>query len=230
MISKLKRVQVSSFHRGNSKADSAGTVGVQGISQGPFYSFFNLPVSNQLLGAFEMIDEAIECDGPFDGIMGFSQGASIAAAYLIRDPSDSIPFKCAAFFCGSMPFDVDSAPFRAMDDGKFTDATTGDDVSSEISSTIPELLDRDRYLGLGEMLLLRRYSATGTSQISIPTVHIYASNDPYYTQSTLLAAMCQSFEKETIVHKGGHSVPWDQRITAQIIEGIRRMVHAAQLQ
>ncbi|KAL4890687.1 hypothetical protein BDV59DRAFT_204164 [Aspergillus ambiguus] len=128
-----------------------------------------------------------------------------------------------------MPFDVDSSLFRALDDGSFRDEVTGEDISDEIRHEIPEIMNRTEYPGLEGKSLLRRYGIGNPTKIWIPTVHVYSSNDMYYVQSQGLARMCQSLDKEEIVHRGGHSIPWEQGLTTDIIERIKRMVHAADL-
>ena len=54
--------------------------------------------------ALSQLHEYILEEGPFDGIIGFSQGASLAATYLIqfsqRHPSSPLPFRCAILFSG----------------------------------------------------------------------------------------------------------------------------------
>ena len=61
----------------------------------------------------------MEEEGPFDGIIGFSQGAALAATYLLRfsqeKPHEPLPFKCAIFFSGGVPIDL-----RALDQGKIS--------------------------------------------------------------------------------------------------------------
>ncbi|KAK4693025.1 hypothetical protein P7C71_g4291, partial [Lecanoromycetidae sp. Uapishka_2] len=46
----------------------------------------------------------------YDGIIGFSEGASVAASVLLHQAniSHSRPFKCAIFFSGGPPYDADS--------------------------------------------------------------------------------------------------------------------------
>ncbi|GAB1218628.1 hypothetical protein ATERTT37_007891 [Aspergillus terreus] len=202
---------------------------VEGVADGPYYSFFSLPTPDQLHAAYEVIDQALDTEGPFDGIMGFSQGASLAASYLLSKSNPEPPVKCAVFFCASMPFDVGSSCFCPLEDGSFQDEVTGEDVSGEIQETIPELLDRDKYPGQLGQRFLRRYESGSSTELCLPTVHVYSSQDPYYAQSQGLARMCQSFDREEVVHKGGHTIPWDEKITIEIIECIRRMVHAADL-
>ena len=46
-------------------------------------------------------------EGPFDTVMGFSQGAALAATLILREQESSgvQPFKCAIFLSGQLPFD-----------------------------------------------------------------------------------------------------------------------------
>jgi predicted esterase len=59
----------------------------------------------------------VGAEGPFDGVIGYSQGASLAAMYLIqqsqKNPTAPLPFKCAIFFSGGVPLDP-----RALDQQK----------------------------------------------------------------------------------------------------------------
>lgn len=203
--------------------------GVYGLAEGPYFSFFNLPIASQMYDAFELIDQALEDDGPFDGIFGFSQGAAVAASYLLRNQDTHLPFKCAVFFCATAPFNVESATFRSMDDGTFRDEVTGEDVTAEIAANIPDLLDRKKFPSQGKSMI-RPYPSDGSIEIPLPTVHVYGRNDGYYPQSRNLVEMCQSSDREVLEHKGGHSIPWEQGITSRIVDLLRRLVHAVELQ
>ena len=50
-------------------------------------------------------------DGPFDGVIAFSVGATLAATLIIselhkhRGPDTRAPFKCAVFLSGGLPYD-----------------------------------------------------------------------------------------------------------------------------
>jgi predicted esterase len=58
------------------------------------------------------MEEIIEDEGPFDGIIGFSQGAAVAARLILlhqaRDPLGPQPFKVAVFLCAASLFYADS--------------------------------------------------------------------------------------------------------------------------
>ena len=57
------------------------------------------------MGGHQLVEEAIEADGPFDGIVGFSQGAGLAVAYMLHQrmtkPDEPPKFKFALLFSTS---------------------------------------------------------------------------------------------------------------------------------
>ena len=71
-----------------------------------------------LSGAYVGLDESVarvkRCvadDGPFDGVLGFSQGATLAALLCLSEPGR---FGCALLFAGFVPRDaIVRAPFDA---------------------------------------------------------------------------------------------------------------------
>lgn len=64
--------------------------------------------------AVSSLKELVAANGPFDGVIGFSQGAVLAAMLLIKAQGDpacvagGLPFRCAIFLCGGLPFDYRS--------------------------------------------------------------------------------------------------------------------------
>ncbi|KAJ5895850.1 uncharacterized protein N7473_005249 [Penicillium subrubescens] len=86
--------------------------GLEGVVDGPFYSHYPrdpvLP-SAQLTEAFEHIQRAIDNEGPFDAVMGFSQGAALAAALIAHhtktNPTAPPIFRAAVFLCGGLPWE-----------------------------------------------------------------------------------------------------------------------------
>ncbi|KAI1204354.1 serine hydrolase FSH [Annulohypoxylon truncatum] len=60
--------------------------------------------------ALELLSDIVEEDGPFDGCIGFSQGAALLASFLLAhqalDPFSPPPFRLAIFICGSSALSV----------------------------------------------------------------------------------------------------------------------------
>lgn len=73
---------------------------------GPYYCFFESYTPERMAAAVEYVREIVEDEGPFDGIIGFSQGASVTAAYLAAYPetteATALAFSFAIFICAAL--------------------------------------------------------------------------------------------------------------------------------
>lgn len=60
----------------------------------------------QLRATYTGVVKLIKQKGPFDGVMGFSEGGAVAAGLLILDARQGFAnFKCGIFFCAATPLD-----------------------------------------------------------------------------------------------------------------------------
>ncbi|KAF2177887.1 hypothetical protein K469DRAFT_732186 [Zopfia rhizophila CBS 207.26] len=86
-----------------------------------YYAYFNEEVES-FFSALADLDEYIRTEGPFDGIIGFSQGALLAATYLAHqypgaEDTAYESIKCAVFICGSPPWQVIDGNARTAKEG-----------------------------------------------------------------------------------------------------------------
>lgn len=66
--------------------------------------------------SLDAVRHAVEEHGPFDGVLGFSQGATLAAL-LCLTPAETLPFRFAMLISGFMPRDASLEPlFGVMDE------------------------------------------------------------------------------------------------------------------
>ena len=76
------------------------------------YACYNLPVREDIERALDNIIEFIQEEGPFDGVIGFSQGGLVASALLLRDAArpegPQLPFQMAVLVSAFTPHNVDS--------------------------------------------------------------------------------------------------------------------------
>ena len=123
--------------------------------------------------AVNNLERFVSVEGPFDGIIAFSQATSLAAALLVErhDVSaksglpDHRPFKCAIFFSGRSPY-IDAGIERS-----------------------PEAQPNEAI-------------------IQIPTAHIWGANDDLEPgQPEALTRWCESDNRLTFIHQGGHEIP-----------------------
>jgi predicted esterase len=75
------------------------------ISPDEGLAYCNPHSAESVLTAINDLSEYIAEEGPFDGVLGFSQGASLAAMIIVRARhSNPPPFQFAIFFCAGLPY------------------------------------------------------------------------------------------------------------------------------
>ncbi|OTA97787.1 hypothetical protein M434DRAFT_391700 [Hypoxylon sp. CO27-5] len=79
-----------------------------------FFSYIDLDNLDSCVSALINLDTYISEEGPFDGVWAFSQGAMIAATYIVWKARQNTvqqrvapPFKCAVFFSAWEAYDPD---------------------------------------------------------------------------------------------------------------------------
>ena len=86
---------------------SASLVRVTGISalfpSAEYFAYYDPTNATSILQAVDDLSTFVSSEGPFHGVMGFSQGAALAAMLFARNPS-SVPFSFAIFLCAGLPF------------------------------------------------------------------------------------------------------------------------------
>jgi pimeloyl-ACP methyl ester carboxylesterase len=79
---------------------------------GPFYSYTAGYSPAEMREALDDLDDLVQDCGPFDGVIGFSQGASMAASYILdyqaRFPDDAAPFGFAVLLSSVAAFSADA--------------------------------------------------------------------------------------------------------------------------
>jgi predicted esterase len=67
------------------------------------FAYFEPSNAVSITKAIDDLAEYVASEGPFDGVLGFSQGATLAASLLARNAFPP-PFAFAVFICASPPF------------------------------------------------------------------------------------------------------------------------------
>ncbi|KAF7953325.1 hypothetical protein EAE96_006536 [Botrytis aclada] len=137
--------------------------------------------------------------GPYDGIIAFSSGASVAASLIIhqkilrkRQECVKFNFKCAIFFSGGIPVD----PTALLEREEFV------------------ILQPDLH---GEIIDLPTAHIWGCND------QLYPMFGP------VLADLCKRDLRETFIHEGGHNIPGPDNKTAvaEIVKIFNRTVERA---
>lgn len=177
------------------------------FTKGTFYCYYSAFDPANVKKAHEMLSEVIEEEGPFDGILGFSQGGSLAIAYLLQHeidhPDEAVPFKFAAIFSSIISFTPDEryceeiiqnlteAEFRAL--SRFPDSdfevlspgarTLFESMAEALSAGqkggfLPSHPDEDVFQR-GEASMIPRviHPDLLKQRIRIPTIHVVGKED-----------------------------------------------------
>ena len=153
------------------------------------------------------LEQYLEEEGPFDGVMAFSQGASIAATLLIlhkhrQSQRTGIypPFRCAIFFSGGVPENL------------------RDYLADEDTYMKQKLIDYEK----------------DHDAIEIPTAHSWGGKDSLLRLSMFgpgLSKICRPQVREEFVHEHGHAIPGagDPAAVEKIVRIIKRTIDRAQI-
>jgi len=144
----------------------------------------------------------MERKGEFDGVLAFSEGASLAAALITRytreNPFDSQGlFRFAIFACGLVHFN-----HASLNDNPGENLKLGSN---------PERVKSDICL------------LTGSYLINIPTFHLLGRNDGYFEYGMALYQCCDPQVALKVVHNGGHQIP---NHPVELVDEIVRMSRA----
>ncbi|KAI1415546.1 serine hydrolase-domain-containing protein [Hypoxylon sp. FL1857] len=165
----------------------------------------------------------LDRDGPYDGVLAFSQGAALVSSFLLYrqwyDHELPPPFKFAIFISGSIPLKV----LRDL----------GVPVSKEAEHVVAQAgLRRDEALGPLPTHTTKARRAVFNSddcfglnlnriplelKIRIPTVHVWGENDPVFPTSIQLAGLCDPYIRKIYTHPGGHEMPHEEKEVVEIV-------------
>ncbi|OHW98870.1 dihydrofolate reductase [Colletotrichum incanum] len=151
--------------------------------------------------SLEYISDLLRREGPFDGIVGFSQGAAAAAMV--------------------------AALLETGRREAFADAHAANRDSLSLPTAVaqldhPPLRFAVCYSGFSSEHQL--YVAFYTPSIATPSLHFIGSLDTVVEESWTqeLVARCESGTASVALHPGGHFVPTGKRETAVVIDFIRK--------
>jgi len=133
----LAKDNSAEFYFVDGLVDQPAGEGIEGFYEGPYYGYFRCDYllaqrdvdslskalkssvfQESVTAAYDFIYKIIEEEGPFDGILGFSHGATLAFAFLMQhankhplDPPFAL-FRCAVFIAGPAPLGEDGKRLR----------------------------------------------------------------------------------------------------------------------
>ncbi|KAJ4419093.1 hypothetical protein N0V85_001191 [Neurospora sp. IMI 360204] len=181
-----------------------------------YYAYYDPKSPQSILQALDDLSAYLTDEGPFDGVMGFSQGAALASMLISRFcnnasvsnkeashtyTASSSPFSFAIFICAAAPLCEDSLR----------------------SGTIKHL-DPDERGGKEE-----DRKASSTFKLPIPVANIVGRKDPDLAASLRLAGLCQG-PSVLLDHGAGHEIPsGSMLVLRQMAECVEEVIAKATL-
>lgn len=189
----------------------------------------------------QVLELAIE-DGPYDGILGYSQGATLAAQALIQHAMENPgalaherPFRFAIFFNGATPsrvFEVASKPALVVPDLtqplalKFLHAMKANPLLGKTSLYPSELTPGRQMLTDGVLGMVKCDAALDGTLIRIPTLHVRCELDEP-EHGLELYNLCDKHAAAQYFHNHKHDFPRGYDEMRQIARLIRETAERA---
>ena len=200
-----------------------------------YFAYFDQDSASSIIKALEDLDSYIaSADKPFDAVMGFSQGAGLAAMYMIRDkvqkqsdtntakgPTTSIPVVTASNVdpndrqpktesdTSSIPLDSGASTHRPFKCAVF------------LSSPLPWDFSQEK------VVFLQHDPQSGGPVIrGVPTAHIYDAKNDHISGDMCeqWAQCCDANVREVYVHQEGHDVPKGKDSVIGAVKVLRRVL------
>jgi pimeloyl-ACP methyl ester carboxylesterase len=216
---------------------------------GPFLCYTKDYSPAAIRDVHDLIDSVIEEQGPFDGIVGFSQGAAMALSYLmqrrIESPFDS-PFKFAVFFstiaamsaddsyCSSIVSSLGPSERKALADFPNCSFESFGQDARIFFETLANSTAQARAAGAPEAP--KNFFAHATEsdiprpmnpfllkeRITIPTVHVTGKRDlsAFLKASAMMRSLCDESAVKVTTHDGGHDLPKQARDVQAVLSAM----------
>ncbi|KAL4783122.1 serine hydrolase FSH [Aspergillus varians] len=236
------------FHFLAGKVESPAAPGIAEAFPGPYlcWSLDFGPIANR--AALDLIHETIQREGPFDGVFGFSQGASVMAAYLLEQaalhPDTPLPVRFG-IFCSPPPIlATDPAYIQSV-----YGALSAEDLCRLRSAQETQVAQLPDPVRTPTLMFVKTLAAMAPVhgqpltyffdrpaseipcvldpdlykvRLSIPTLHVCGENDPPSLQQTFM--LCESFcdpkWRRSFKHSSTHNLP---RVPAEAKEMVAIM-------
>ena len=220
--------------------------GIKVLFDSGHYTWWPKATINAIRGAHKWLIDYIEENGPYDAIIGFSQGCSLVGSFLLyhyrETPEETLPFKAAIFVCGGLPLgvledldipvsqkahDVNDETVRIMKAkaGALTElAANLDQIKRGMglwNDTVGLLHDPNVLPDESDVFGLDFTAIARDVRIKIPTLHIYGAKDPRWPASMQLAYFCEN--RKMYDHGGGHDIPRSTEVSLRIATMVQEL-------
>lgn len=209
--------------------------GIGEIFPGPYFCHYMKFYTSYVAQSHKYIADFIAEEGPFDGVISFSQGAACLSSMLLHHenqyPHLAPLFRFAVFMNGSAPicasttsgYDV-TPGYRNVSLTHFLGASALTRPRSDMENTkLSHTDDTGIYDENGKEQCVRWWiPQVDPERISIPTVHVHGAKDGWLKEAYDLLAMCAEDSATVYQHGGGHEMPKRVEVCRKVAELIEK--------
>lgn len=204
--------------------------GVADIYDGPYLTWNSTPSTEHVAYAHRYLQKYLS--QPFDLVIGFSQGAALAASLILHTElaGQPPPFRAAMLICSTLP---SSGSLEYGIDVRDYFGITG--PPTERPRVLPDesLVVRHEYFLRTENVRDANppvyynlfHADVDTVRIRIPTAHIYGRHDTLWRQQSLAMIQLCSGKVYRFEHGGGHEVPRSE--AEEMCNFVEELIHAS---
>ncbi|CAH0052192.1 unnamed protein product [Clonostachys solani] len=201
--------------------------------------WYNLPTPDALQNARDDLLRHIDAEGPYEGIIGFSQGGMMAVSLLLWDSAlpdgPTLPFKMVILISAFQSHSLHSGVLEwSKNDGDWEGKKVlgGEHPVTTRSGWKSDPRSRfDYHLLAGAMepipspveFLLKYHPDYDTCRLAIPVVHVRGAKEPNQIMFQDAIQMFGSEDNEILTHSGGHHFPKEAGELAEFAEKIMKV-------
>lgn len=207
----------------------------------PYFTFWEGNSTASIRASHDWLIRKLARDGPYDGVLLFSQGCGLIASFLLyhqaANPGTPAPFKVAVFICGGLALHVlEDLGVEVGQEAHDWDHQTRIQLQKKNNALTVLSLGKDRWgsamegdltfdssmqVDLQNVFGLNISLLPANLRIRIPNVHIYGSRDPRFPASLQLAHLCDGEVRKVYDHGGGHDIPRSKEVSETIAGLVR---------
>ncbi|KAK4106757.1 hypothetical protein N658DRAFT_415690 [Parathielavia hyrcaniae] len=221
LISRLSAQHEFDFVDG--ELDCRAAPGMSKLYPPPYLCWYERGHPQEIQAAQDYLRSIIDQDGPYDGVIAFSEGAALATSLLLSDEAAGEPrFTLAIFFNSVVPLVPSGSEHLG---GSLREIVYGHQ-DSYLDLLLPEeqkgsATEPEKKAALSQALC---FSPKLSNRISIPTVHVIGRRDAFAESSRVVVDLCARDMAQEVFHQGGHELPRDGSVLDECAEMIETAI------
>ncbi|KAH8803553.1 serine hydrolase FSH [Xylogone sp. PMI_703] len=216
--------------------ETSAAIEIRQVFPGPYLCYYDSVTPEAITSAIHRLELFIQDEGPFDGVIAFSQGSALAGTLIVElaksKPFDQL-FRMAVFISSSLPMDMEAEPVTLVYQGP----------AAVENTTVVAMPDDPRFAGY---FLVHQKMVKGTEQefcakeekvlpkclhkthgqlFHIPTVHVIGNRDDQAAEGHEFVSLCDIRRAKVVMHGGGHHIPKIPSEQSKMAGAIQWAVH-----